>query len=312
MKLCFNYDNEIISLPKEAVMKRLKELKEAELRVLIYAAADPNFRSDPADCRAKAVKATGMQWAQIEEAYTDLCKRGIFKSEEKELPEEKKGHITVKADSPNYSRDEVAGIAERDEVKALIADMGGHLGKLLSQGEVMTVVSMYDYLHLSPQFLLMLADFCVDIDKKSLRYIERMAYSMFDADITDVKALEVYLENERRKYSITARIRELFGIGERAFTEKEKRLIDTWLDTYKLPIEIIRRAYAITVDRINEPSLDYASAILKKWHESGYSTLEEVTSEGAKAPAPKKQAAESFDPDEFATRALKRGLKTNK
>lgn len=314
MKLTFNYTDSVIALPAEAVLDRLKELKEPELRVMIFAASDPDFRKDPENYRAKAVKVLGMQWSQIEASITDLCRRGIFVSEEKELPKEKRSDISVKADSPQYSRDEVADIVERSaDLKKLIADIGNKLGKLLGQGEAMTVVSMYDYLRLDTDFILKLADFCVETDKKSLKYIERMAYSLFEADITDVRALDVYLEEQRRKYSLTEKIRSLFGIGQRAFTAKEKRQLEAWLDTYRFPYEIIRHAYEITVDRIKEPSIDYAGAILKKWHEAGFSTLEEVQSEAKKAPAPAKKtkAADSFDPDEFASRALKRGLKSD-
>ena len=83
---------------------------------------------------------------------------------------------------------------------------------------------------------------------------------------------------------------------------------------------MIDRAYEITIKSINEPSLDYAGAILKRWYENGIRTPEEAESNDLQekpkqlknARKGKKAAeAESFDPDEFMAAAMKRSYKEN-
>ena len=85
-------------------------------------------------------------------------------------------------------------------------------------------------------------------------------------------------------------------------------------------MDMIGLAYEATIKSINEPSLDYAGGVLKRWNEQGYRTPEDVEKgDGGKdKPASKKggkggaKNAESFDADEFMDAALKRSYSDNK
>ena len=71
--------------------------------------------------------------------------------------------------------------------------------------------------------------------------------------------------------------------------------------------EIIQRAYEVTISNIQKPSLSYANAILRNWHEGGLHTLEEVNTALAEYRKAKEQQPDgsSFNTDDFFQAALR-------
>ena len=322
MKIKLKYEDKIISVPGESVISSLSSLHENELRVLLYICADPEFRADTESDRAKAIKTLDMQWAAIEKAISALAALGVIETPESAvLPEleikDKKTKASVKADRPVYSKDETSEIICRsEELKKLInEDIPRITGKAVSYEESMIIVSMYDYLRMTPGMILKIVSYCCDNSMYSFRFVERTAYSLYDADITDEAGIDAFIEHESRISSITAEVRKLFGIGHRALISKEKQLIKLWVDTYGYGMDMISLAYEATIKSINEPSLDYAGGILKRWNERGYRTPADVDGGDSKPDAVKKKkggktggksGAGSFDADEFMDAALKR------
>lgn len=327
MNIKLNYIEQIINVPGEAVTANLGNMDADELRVLLYLCAEPAFRADTDANKAHAIKTLDMQWAAIENAIASLAGKGVIDSDEVSADQTsqkkpKKSRASVKADSPVYTKDETAGIIDRNaELHKIINDDVPRLtGKAVTQNEAMILVSMYDYLRLTPESIVKIIDFCRSDGGVSFRVVERTAYSLFDADITTPEEIDEFIRAEQRKNGITEHIRDLFGIGKRSLISHEKTLIKTWTDTYGFDTDMIDRAYEITIKSINEPSLDYASAILKRWYENGIRTPEEAESNDLQekpkqlknARKGKKAAeAESFDPDEFMAAAMKRSYKEN-
>ena len=327
MKIKLKYEDKIISVPGEAVMSSLSSLSENDLRVLLYICADAGFRADTESDRAKAIKTLDMQWAAIEKSVSALSAFGIIEVPGTEtLPEleikDKKTKASVKADRPVYSKDETSDIICRnDELKKLINDDIPRItGKAVSYEESMIVVSMYDYLRMTPGMITKIIKYCCENNMYSFRFVERTAYSLYDADITDEAGIDAFLEHENAVGKTTAEVRQLFGIGSRALISKEKQLIKQWIDTYGYGMDMINLAYEATITSINEPSLDYAGAILKRWHDRGFRTPADVKSaDSSKEKITKKKSGKgaaknadsSFDADEFMDAALKRSYSDN-
>ena len=324
MNIKLNYIDGIINVPAEAVMADLGSMEADELRVLLYLCAEPAFRADTDADKAHAIKTLDMQWAAIETALSGLSVRGIISSDEMsaEVPAQKKPHknkASVKADSPVYTKDETAGIIDRNaELHKIINDDVPRLtGKAVTQNEAMILVSMYDYLRMTPESIVKIIDFCrVGDGGVSFRVVERTAYSLFDANITTPDEIDEFIRQETRKNGITEHIKELFGIGKRALISREKTLIKTWTETYAYDTDMIDLAYELTIKAINEPSLDYAGAIMKRWYEQGVRTPGEaeaanVQSKPIKIAGKGKKAAEakSYDVDEFLMASMKRSYK---
>lgn len=313
-----NYSNRVLALPFDCVMRELQTVTGEQLKVLIYACSNSQFIESPESCRAHAVKDLHLQWSAIEEAIDFWEKQGVFVQPTEEAkpisPKRVKASELLKKEAPEYTSEETASIIEKsDELKGLIDLCSSMLGKMLNRSEISYIVSMYEYLRLSPSYIKTLFEYCIESDKKSVLYISRMAFSMFDSDIVTEEALIRHLEEEKIKDDLLYNIRQLFGIGSRALTTREKTCINRWIDEYKMPLDMITEAYEITVNKTNEPSVVYANAVLKRWHSEGFTTIEQIKAEAESYKASKKAKEENkmgnFDEDEFMALALQRSYK---
>ena len=311
-KLCVNYGTGVVVLP-EAVKNSLPSAKKTDIIVLITLLSDMT-----ADASAIAEKCAVSEDA-VEKAIAFWRGAGILSYEEEEAPvkEEKTAEKPKKVGKredlgtlPNYSSSEIAGMVENDrEVALMIDECERALGKMLRVGEIAKIVALRDYLGFSPDYITALCTYCAQIGKNSVRYLETTAISLYDDGITDKETLEEHLRKAQEKHDLEIRIRSLFGMNmSRALTTREKKFIDSWTQTMSFPFEVIKIAYEITIDKINEPSLNYANAILESWNVSGLKTEEAVRAQmAAEAEAKGEPAAgKSFDSTDFFEAALRR------
>ena len=92
-------------------------------------------------------------------------------------------------------------------------------------------------------------------------------------------------------------------------------MLSAWL-SFGYDINIVRRAYEITVNATGEPSVAYTNAILEKWNANGWKTEAEIEA-GMNAEREKregvannkKELGNSFDTDDFFEAALARGFR---
>ena len=307
-----NYGQGVIVLP-EAVNSALPSAKKTDIIVLITLLSDMS-----ADVPTLAEKCSVSEDA-VEKAIAFWRGAGILAFEQEEAPvkEEKTAEKPKKVGKredlgtlPNYSSTEIAGMVENDrEVALMIDECERALGKMLRVGEIAKIVALRDYLGFSPDYITALCTYCAQIGKNSVRYLETTAISLYDDGITDKETLEEHLRKAQEKHELEVQIRSLFGMNmTRALTTKEKKFIESWTQTMGFNIEVIKIAYEITIDKINEPSLNYANAILESWNVNGLKTEEEVRARmAAEAEAKGEPAAgKSFDSTDFFEAALRR------
>ena len=96
----------------------------------------------------------------------------------------------------------------------------------------------------------------------------------------------------------------------RKLTSKEKKQVDNWINEYKYDVDVIEKAYDITVGATSKPSIHYANAILEKWYAEGVRTMADVDAllEKREQEKEEKQAesGSTFDLDEFFEAAINR------
>ena len=320
MKILPIYKSRIISLPAESVSEKLSTATKDELKVLLAVYLEQEF--DQADMAAKldmtenAFKRALTTWEKAGVISTDKpkSKKKAEKADEKPK-QEKEAKSTPKVEVhttlPHYTTTEVAGVVEtKNGCSELIDSCQQILGKMFNASETAIVVALVDHLGLSNDYVMLLTSHCAAIDKRSVRYIEKLALSLFDRDVTTVKDLETELNAIEERYSFENYVRELFGIGKRAFIKKEKEYLAAWQDKYKFSRELISRAYEVTVAKTNEPKLSYANAVLENWYAAGYKTIEDIDKAEAEWKEHKNASAGSFATDDFYEDALKRSYGT--
>ncbi len=215
---------------------------------------------------------------------------------------------------PEYTSDDVKAAFDRSpDLGALIDACQQTMGRMFNSAEAAIIVGLHDYLGLDSEYILMLLAWCVKRGKRALKYAERMAFSLYDRGVDTPAALDAHIKWMEEQEKLEGRLRGLLGIGNRAFSAREREAFERWSREWGMNYDMIERAYMVTVDTIGNVSVPYMNKVLESWHERGFKSVLEIDEAEAKYKASKEKDAgvsgSSFDTDEFFQLAVKRGLK---
>lgn len=219
------------------------------------------------------------------------------------VPIKKKSRTT---ETSIYTDEEFTSVlARRADLSYLIDEAQNALGKPLFQNDSKILVSIAEDYGYDDDFMLTLLAYCRRIDKKSMRYVEKLAASLYDLGIKSTGELVDHLQRREETHLFETTVRKIFGLGSRAFTTKEQKALVAWQETYRFDKEMLQKAYDITVGATDKPSVLYANSILERWFAEGIKTVADLDAATEK----KKEAAgnaTSFNIDEFFQAALDR------
>ena len=150
----------------------------------------------------------------------------------------------------------------RKELKQILFIAEQYLGKTLTRTDVDAITYFYDTLGFSADLIEYLIEYCVENGHKSMHYIQKVALSWADAQITTVEqARSSSALYNRTCYSIM----NAFGIKGRGPATSELEYIKKWTEKDGFDLEIILEACSRTVLAIHQPSFEYADKILQNW-----------------------------------------------
>lgn len=308
MKLSFDFGNAVTVLPAKTVDLADKATKK-DLILLLGLASQPALLAaeDPAAALSKAL---GLSEKDAAAGLSFWRGAGVLRCDEETdgaAPPVKTAERPIRTDKglPDYTTDELSDYMEKNKrFSAFLDACQRTMGKVFNTAETKTVAGLLDYLGVDEEYVLLLLAHCVKMEKRSLRYVEKTALSLYDEGITDTAALEERLQRIEKMSESLGKIRAMFGMGTRALTTKEKAMFEKWVCVMRYDMAVIRRAYELTVDAGKGPSVTYANAILERWYAEGYRDLEAV--EKSIAEHKGKSGKSSFNADDFFEAALKR------
>lgn len=308
----------MLFLPKEQVMPRLCDCSEKELKILI-AICSGEYISDDGEIDENGISAfLGYTADDTKNAIQFWRGAGVLSNNGGgQVIRKENAKTPRKLDLPDYTGKEISEIFEKnEELRCLVDECQKIAGKVFNPFEINKIVGLYDSLKLSPEYILTVYSYCAKKGKTVVHYIEKTCINLFDENIDTFDKLEEYLREKEEFESFGGKIRTLFGIGKRSFTEKEKELINSWKD---LPDGLIKEAYEITVNNTGKASLTYAGKILAKWKEEKILSVDQAKQKSEeyhkKNPPVKKQKdgsfeMSSFETDEFFEQALKKSYES--
>lgn len=321
MKITVNYGNEVVCVPA-SITNKIDKATKRDIRILFALLSSAEARNNFENNVEKLARELGCTVAEVLAAVSFWRGTGLIEtdeegSREKEAPvkdiveeevsKDKKleQKATLGDDLPKYSTAELNAILEKHQSSAMLVDECQNiLGKIFNPHEICSIVALKDYLDLEDEFIILLVSHCAKIGKKTIHYIKKLAFSFYNDGITNAKLLRKHLVKLDEMYSIEGQIRSLFGMHDRELTTKEKKFINAWVCDFGYGIDVIKKAYEITVDATQKPTPAYANAILERWHTEGLRNLEAIE----KAEAEKAPSEGSFDTDDFFEAALKRSF----
>lgn len=317
-KLKIEYGDSVFALPRESVMSSLGAARAFELKVLLVLCADDALRADFTAAREYICKNLDCTESAFEKAIAFWTDRGVIVCVEADnavMTQSEKPKKTLQGVSvPSYTESQAADVIDRHaELRATIDACQQITEKIFTPADVQTIVGIYDYLGLSDTgYIETLCNYCKSLGKTSARYIERVAVSMADEGIDTTDALNEYIARRERLENNTAKIRSLIGASDRALTSKEKKLFECWLTEWNFDVDVITKAYEVTVDKLGSVKLTYMNKVLENWHRDGLDTLEAVEASLEKYSQSKADAAKNgsgFETDEYFEAALARSQK---
>jgi DnaD/phage-associated family protein len=318
MSIYFKYGKEVAVLPA-AVISKIDRATKKDIKVLLALASLPGAAANFDSSQSELARVCGCTETELAAAVAFWRGAGVIETEEQieavaaesavadpEKVAERASKKLERADAlPNYTTEELANLLEqRREITQLIDECQNALGKMFNTHEINTVLGLNDYLGLDEQYIVLLVEYCAKLGKKSLRYVEKKAFGLVDEGVTSVDALIAYIDRTERMASLEGQIRSLFGMKDRELSTKEKKFFEKWVGKFGYGIEVIKKAYEITVDAIHEPSPAYTNAVLERWKNDGLDTIEQIEA----AESQKLPGEGSFDTDDFFEAALRRSM----
>ena len=162
---------------------------------------------------------------------------------------------------------------ERAEFKELLFVAEQYLGKTLSATDIDQITYFYDTLNMSAELIEYLIEFCVENGHKSMHYINKVALSWHEENITTVNLAKTssFLYNKNCYCVLNA-----YGIKGRGPAASEIAYIRKWSEEYGFALEVILEACDRTMNSIHQPSFDYTDSILKRWKDKNVRQLKDI------------------------------------
>ena len=187
---------------------------------------------------------------------------------------------------PEYSRGTVAAAMEQEPVfQGLYREMEGRLGRVFSDNDLKCLYTIYDYLALPPEVILLLTGWAVRRERRQknnpaasprMPQIQKEAFRWKHLGLDTLERAEDYLRRQELVDEREWDILSLVGVANRRpAVEREREYIAAWVEL-GLDDELIRLAYERTVYKKGAMNWPYMNKILQSWHEAGYRTPAQV------------------------------------
>ena len=345
MKIQLYYGTAVAAVPT-SVLEVMDRATKKDLKVLLTLAADPALLSGETvtECAGHMAARMGITTAEVEASLSFWRGAGVLTITEDEgitpaapaveVPAEDTAEPVKKENTPtrkprgedrlpHYTSVELADLLEsRKEVSDCLRECQNIWGKIFNTHESNMMLGFVDYLGLEWDYILTLLAFCAREQdkrgmKRSLRYVENLAFSFYDEGVTDLPALQEKIRRVEQTAEVEGSLRRMFGMGERALTPAEKKKFSTWLYDYRYGLDIITRAFEVTVDAKGSPNMKYMDAVLANWNRDGLRTLSDIEASEARFQAQKTEkqtkktgndCQSSFDTDDFFAAAVRRSF----
>ena len=230
-----------------------------------------------------------LKWSQLRlhAAETALQELGLIDRPPEQKPPE------PAQERPVYTADDLTDLLTGDAgFRMLVPQTEEKLGKRLKTADLQILAGLYDDLGLPADVIYLLVCHCVTRSEErygpgrrpTLRQIEKEGYHWAQRGLFDQESASRYLRDWNVRRSAMSRYMQVLGLGYRRPVESEERYITDWMDK-GFPPETVALAYDKTVFYKKELNWRYLNGILRRWHENGWHTEEEVRQSDSRKPS---------------------------
>jgi len=199
---------------------------------------------------------------------------------------------------PQYTAAEIEQEITTDPAfTALVKEVGGILGKILTAPDLNILMGIYRHLGFPPEVTYQLVSHLTKEHRvrygegksPTLRGIEKVAYLWARDDITTLDAAMAHIARREQAKSEIGRLKKAMDLGAGRLSPTQEKYLFTWLDMGFAP-EVVASAYDKTVVATGALKWAYMNAILTDWHKKGLHTMEALESAESSGRPAKKRA----------------------
>lgn len=305
-RLSSNADG-VFLLPRSA-LKHIKDASASDLKVLMYICSTGGVFDDADACESCSVSPSELQSAIGFWRGAKVLRPG---DAAEEIP--RQASLSKVRTIQEFDAETLASARESDKDFATVcfAFSRAFNKHTPTRNDLNSLYYLYNYVSLPADLICAIIEYCVENDKKSLHYLVKTALSLYEENEIDTEEkFTEYMRLRRKVTDSVSKLREMLGIGSRAFTSNEKQYVERWFAERMFSFELVAYAYDITVDKIGKFNFKYANSILERWFSEGVTTREraEKEEENWRAKNAGDETNETFDFDELFEIASKRKL----
>ncbi len=290
----FIIKNKNITVSGGFIENIMPELNGAFVKVYLYMLmlAESGRRAENSDIAARL----GLLESEVVQAVKIFCEYGLISADNEkvvfekgssfeqpsgkkvnEQPKETPEAVKTKpqAEKVQYSVTEMEDVLKNNKSLSDMLKVAQEvIGKPLNNADTNTLFWFYDGLGLSPEVILMLLEYCVSSEKRSMAYIEKVAIAWSERGINTMEDAEKLIDDERESKSYMQSIKRIIGINDRGLTKIEENFLNEWKNGDKMSEEMVALAYEYCILQINKLSFPYMNKIIKRWKSMGILTVE--------------------------------------
>ena len=198
---------------------------------------------------------------------------------------------------PAYQRSDILSRLEsQEEFRSLVAEVERKLGKRLTTPDVGVLLGLNDFLGLPADVIYLLVCHCDERIRRrygegrrpTLRQIEKEGYAWARLGIDSQRAAAAYLKEYAQRQQTLPQYMRVLCLGDRLPSPSEEKYLTAWQEMGFSP-EAVAMAYDKTVLKCHELKWPYCNGILKRWHQAGLHTPEEI--QAGDRPGPQKESS---------------------
>ena len=268
----FKFNMDFVPVPKDFIEHIMPTANASFVMVYLYIMLLAQTGKNAGT--AEIAKRLGLIESDVINAIKYWNKRGILSGTGENIIIKKSADEELSPENDKKSIDDIASVIDGNSALAdLCAIAQETLGKTLANNDIETLYWFYDQLGFSPEVISMLLEYCVSMDKRNMKYIEKVAITWHENNIITMEDAQAYITRASKKDEFTASLRKLFGISDRNLSKTESLYLETWRDEFKMSADMVGLAYEYCIMAISKLSFPYINTILKRWAEQGIRTI---------------------------------------
>lgn len=268
----FKFNMDFVPIPRDFIEHIMPDANAAYVVIYMYIMflATTGKSASTADISKKL----GFIESDVINAIKYWNKKGIMSGTGDNIIIKKSVDEELSPETDKKSIDDIAEVIEGNQVLEELCSLAQNmLGKTLGNNDIETLYWFYDSLGFSPEVISMLLEYCVSMDKRNMKYIEKVAITWHENNITTMEEAQAYITRASKRDDFTASLRKLFGITDRNLSKTEVLYLEDWRDNLKMSADMVGLAYEYCIMATNKLSFPYINTILKRWAEQGIYTI---------------------------------------